>query len=147
MTLVKWHPRQEFDVSREIDRLVNTFWGDFNTRGQEGAADWRPRVDVAEREDAFVFAAEVPGLKREDVKVTLKEGVLTLEGEKRQESDGKGDEARWSERRYGKFSRSFRLPSDVDAGKVSASYSDGVLGVTVPKAETAKPREIDVKVS
>jgi len=146
MTLVKWHPRQVCDVNREIDRLVNNFWGGFGT-ADESARGWSPRVEVAEQDDAFRVAAEVPGLKREDVKVTLKEGVLTLEGEKRHASEEGSDAAQWSERKYGKFSRSFRLPSGVDGSKVTASYSNGVLNVTVPKAEAAKPREIEVKVS
>jgi len=148
MTLVRWQPRAMFDVSREIDRMVNTFWGDFGRNGSGHPSAWRPSVDVKENEDGYVVSADVPGLSREDVKVTLKDGVLTIEGGKQHESDEKADNgAHWTERHSGKFSRSFRVPDDVDADKVSAACKDGVLNVTLPKAEVAKPKEIEVKVS
>ena len=146
MTLVRWRPREVSDVHREIDHLVNTLWGDFG-RGNGAAAAWSPTVDATETEDKIVVSAELPGLSREDIKITLKEGVLTIEGEKQSDSESKEEKPQWTERRYGKFSRSFNLPTEIDAGKVSAVCKDGVLKLTLPKAEEAKPKEIEVKVS
>ena len=146
MTLVRWRPREVSDVHREIDHLVNTLWGDFGRVNGAGAA-WSPTVDATETEDKIVVSAELPGLSREDIKITLKEGVLTIEGEKQSDSESKEENPQWTERRYGKFSRSFNLPSEIDAGKVSAVCKDGVLKLTLPKAEEAKPKEIEVKVS
>ena len=148
MTLVRWQPRAMFDVSREIDRMVNTLWGGFGRNGNGHTEAWRPSVDAKENEDGYVVSAEVPGLSREDVKVTLKDGVLTIEGEKAHAADEKADSgAHWTARHYGKLNRSFRVPDDVDADKVSAVCKDGVLTVTLPKVEAVKPKEIEVKVA
>ena len=143
MTLVRWRPREVSDVHREIDHLVNTLWGDYG-RGNGAAAAWNPTVDATETEDKIVVSAELPGLSREDIKITLKEGVLTIEGEKRSDSEGKEENPHWTERRYGKFRRSFNLASEIDAGKVSAVYKDGVLKLILPKVKLKGPTKVKV---
>jgi HSP20 family protein len=107
-------------------------------------SSWVPAVDVFERQDQLVIRAEVPGLKREDMDVRVENGVLTLHGERKRESEVTEDNAFRMERVYGAFTRSFTLPRTVDASKVSAAYKDGVLEVTVPNLETAKPKKIEI---
>lgn len=146
MALVRWNPRQAFNLNREIDDLVNRFWGDWNPGNGKSQRGY-PSVDVEETDDQFVFTAELPGMDRNDIRVSLHDGVLKIEGEKKRASEKKEQSFYRSERIYGRFSRSFQLGSKVDAEKVDASYKDGVLTLTVAKAEAAKPKQIEVKVS
>ena len=142
MTLVKWNPST---VDREINNLVRNFWGPNSLTGTgEG---WNPRVDISELEDRYEVHAELPGLSKEDIKVNLEDGVLTIEGEKKRSAETNEDSYRRTERVYGKFSRSFNLGDRVSADKISAAYKDGVLTVALPKAEEVKPKTIEVKVS
>jgi HSP20 family protein len=108
--------------------------------------DWIPAVDVEETGENFLIRAEMPGLKKEDVKISLAENILTVSGEKKMET--KTDERKYHrlERTYGSFQRSFSLPEPIKADKISAVFKDGILEVKVPKSEEAKPREIDIKV-
>jgi len=110
-------------------------------------ADWMPTVDISETDHAYVIKAELPEVKREDVKVRVEEGVLTLSGERRQEKEEKGKKYHRVERSYGSFVRSFALPESVDENGVQAEYKDGVLSLHLPKAEKAKPKAIEVKVA
>jgi HSP20 family protein len=103
-------------------------------------------VDIAERENDFVVKMELPGVAKEDVRITMQEDILTIRGEKKQEKESKGSEFHRIERSFGSFQRSFTLPASVKAGDIDASFSDGVLHVTLPKAEEARPKQIDVKV-
>ena len=107
-------------------------------------SDWVPPVDILERNDHFVIRAELPGLDRNDMDVHVEDGVLTLKGERKREAEPEEGNAFRTERIYGAFTRSFTLPTTVDASKVSAAYKDGVLTVTVPKAEAAKPKKIEI---
>lgn len=109
--------------------------------------DWAPALDVYEDKDNFVVNTELPGLKREDIDVSLQDGVLVISGERKTEEKRTEDEIRRQERFYGKFQRILTLPAPVAADKVKAQYKDGVLTITVPKAEEAKPRKIDVSVN
>jgi HSP20 family protein len=131
-----------FTIRNEFDRLLGR-----PDTGMTGP--WCPVVDVHETEDALVMQAELPGIDPKDVDVSVENGVLTISGEKKQETEeGKeGAEYHIVERRYGRFERRFSLPRSVDATKVAADFSHGVLSVTMPKAETAKPRKIEVKVT
>jgi HSP20 family protein len=104
-----------------------------------------PSVDIAEDDDAYHVTAELPGTKPEDVTVEVHEGVLTLRGEKRSEREGRREHARYVERSYGTFSRSFRLPENANVEKLDASFKDGVLHVTIAKREEAKPRTVSIK--
>lgn len=145
MALVRWQPSRSFGFGREVDRLFDHFWGGAPT-GEGAQAIWSPSVDVTEREDNIVVTAELPGVKSEDVKVTVEDNVLTIEGEKKKESESGEGRTHRVERSYGRFVRSFRLPA-VDADSIAASYSEGILKVSLPKPETAKPKQISVSVN
>jgi HSP20 family protein len=106
---------------------------------------WRPTVDFYEDGEQLVLKAELPGVNKSDLELTLHDGVLTLAGERREEKSMENSEVHRSERFLGKFSRSFTLPAAVNAAKVQASFKDGILTVTLPKAEEAKPKHIEVK--
>jgi HSP20 family protein len=105
---------------------------------------WAPAVDIRETEEAFLVHAELPGLSKDDVEITLENNILKLTGERRFEKDVEEKEYHRIERAYGAFTRAFSLPSRVDSSGVSASFTDGVLTITVPKVEEAKPRRIDI---
>jgi HSP20 family protein len=106
--------------------------------------DWVPAVDILERNDHFIIRAELPGVAKDEMDVHVEDGVLTLSGERKRETETGDGAAFRTERIYGAFARSFTLPTTVDASKVSAAYKDGVLTVTVPKAETAKPKKVEI---
>ena len=135
-----------FGLRDELDRLFETSFGD-GTGGPQLRGVWNPAVDVYEDKDNVIVKAELPGLKREDIEVSLHDGVLGLSGERK--SGEKSDEAgtHRTERFVGRFQRTFTLPARVDATKVTALYQDGVLTVTLPKLEEAKPKHIEVKVN
>jgi len=120
----------------ELDRL---FGGN--------AASWIPALDVQEDKDNFVISTELPGLKHEEIEVSLHDDVLTISGERKVETVTEGVEVHRRERAYGKFERTLTLPTRVAADKVKAAYKDGVLTVTLPKVEEAKPKQIDVNVN
>jgi HSP20 family protein len=109
-------------------------------------ADWVPSVDVSETDGEYQIKAEIPDVKKEDVKVTLADGVLTIQGERKHEKEEKGKKYHRVERSYGSFARSFTLPDLVDEEKVKAEFKDGVLNLQLPKSEKAKPKAIEVKV-
>ena len=142
MTLVKWNPAA---LDREIDSLVRSAWGPVSRRSW--SKEWSPRIDITELEDHYEVNAEVPGLSKEDINVTLAEGVLRIEGEKKRNTETRDDAYRRTECFYGKFSRSFSMGDRGAAGKTSAAYKDGVLTVTLSKAEEAKRKVIDIEVS
>ncbi len=137
----------------ELGSPLGTFTDQINrlfglaTRPAESFGDWSPALDAFEDKDKYTVSIEVPGLKKEDLNVTVHDGVLTISGERKTEKDVKEGTVHRTERYYGKFSRSVSLPAAVRADKVSAAYKDGVLTVEVPKAEEAKPKTIEVKVS
>jgi len=146
MALVQWQPLHAIcRQSPGFDSLFDSFWG--LGHGDAIEKTWSPRVDISETEDAVVIASELPGLKVEDIKITVADGVVTLEGEKKEEQESKDRTAHRVERVYGSFQRSFRLPSAVNADEITATYTDGVLAVSLPKAEEAKARQIEVKTS
>ena len=129
---------------REMDRLFDRFfeprWDEFELVGE-----WAPKVDVVETKDAVVVKAELPGMEQKDINVELENQVLTIKGEKHQEKEEKGERFHRTERSWGAFSRTFRLPAAVEGGKVNATFKSGVLTVTLPKAPTAKGTTIPVK--
>lgn len=152
MTLVKWNPVADYlpqvsHLNREINRMFDSFFrGGSLDDGSYGSA-WAPAVDIHERDDAYVIEAELPGLAKEDIKVSIENNVLTLRGERSSEKkDHRGEYLRM-ERSYGSFVRSFTLPTTIKSEKAEAEYRDGILTITVPKADEAKPRNIDLKVS
>jgi len=119
----------------------------FPTRSAESFGDWTPALDAQEDKDKYVVSLELPGLRKEDINVSVHDGVLTVSGERKSEKTLKDGTIHRNERFYGKFSRSVSLPAVVRADKVSAAYTDGVLTVEIPKAEEAKPRTVEIKVA
>ncbi|HEU0219690.1 MAG TPA: Hsp20/alpha crystallin family protein [Gallionella sp.] len=149
MNLVKWDPFRELeDISSRLNRL----FGRSSTRAESGQemlamADWTPSVDISETDSAYLIKGEIPGVKKEDVKVTIQDGMLTIQGERKQEKEEKGKKFHRVERCYGSFMRSFRVPDDADENKVKAEFKDGMLNVTLPKSAKAKPKAVNVSVS
>lgn len=133
-------------VNDELDNLLEGFFRPLRRRTENGvAAGAVPAMDVTERDNEYVIRMDMPGVNREDIDITLAEGVLTVSGEvKRQHEEKAGDRLIREERCYGKLSRSVRLGSHIDDKKVSASYKDGVLELTLPKAEEMKPKKITI---
>ncbi len=149
MNLIKWNPSVELE---EISNRLNRIFGRSPARSESKddllvMADWAPSVDISETDAAYLVKAEIPGVKKEDVKVTIQDGMLTIQGERRQEKDEKGKKFHRVERCYGSFMRSFRVPDDADENKVKAEFKDGMLNVELAKSEKAKPRQINVSVS
>jgi HSP20 family protein len=139
------------DDLAEMNRLMNRMFGEtggLTTAGKTELAtiDFTPTVDVEENDEGYVIKADLPQIKREDVKINVQNGILTLSGERKQEKEEKGKKFHRVERSYGSFFRSFQLPDNVDDTKIAATYTDGVLKVLLPKAEQPKPnaREITV---
>jgi HSP20 family protein len=143
MKLVRWDPLQELvALSNRLNSTVND---PYISRTEDSFGAWAPPVDIFESQDHLVLRAEVPGVQMADMDVQIENGVLTLHGERKQEADVREENAHRIERIYGAFTRSFSLPTTVDAANVTATYKDGVLEVSVPKAETAKPKKIEIK--
>ena len=141
-SVTRWNPNASYVTTREpLFRLFDTFLNDL--QGEEVASrGWMPPVDIQEREDAYRLQAELPGLTKEDINITMENNILRLSGERKFEKDVKKESYHRIERTYGTFTRSFALPSQVNAEGVQAAFENGVLTITVPKAEQAKPRKI-----
>ena len=135
--------RQVSRFRTAFDDLFDRFLGDWGAPvAREG---WAPALDVSENADALVVRAEVPGVKPDDVNVTVEGNTLVLSGQKKETTEDGGENYRYVERRYGSFTRTVPLPSNIDAGKIEASCREGVLEVKLPKSEEAKPKRIDVQ--
>lgn len=152
MAMVPWDPWHEIeDMFDRYTRAVGLSrvgnWGR-RALGAEPAAvaDWAPRVDISETPAAYVIKAEIPEVKKEDVKITIDDGMVTISGERRQESEQKDTKFHRVERYYGSFSRSFSLPGNVDEQAAKAEFKEGVLSLSIPKAAEAKPKVLEVKV-
>ncbi len=149
MNLVRWDPFRELEQAQ--DRLNRMFSRTslIPTGAEEElvGADWAPAVDIQETDKEFIVKTELPEVKREDVRVEVKDDVLFIQGERRQEKEEKGKRYHRVERSYGKFLRSFMIPNEVDEMKLTAEFKDGVLNVHLPKSEKAKPKAIEVKVA
>jgi HSP20 family protein len=131
------------NMKREMDRL----FGDWSDQAPTETTGWRPAVDIIEDENGLSLNVEIPGIKKEDVKINIENDVLSISGERKLEGEEKEGSYRRIERNYGSFYRSFSLSNKVDTGKIEASYADGLLSITMPKREEAKPRQIEVKVN
>jgi len=130
----------------ELDTLFELpFWSNFGRQTQLFSG-WTPALDLYQNNDNVIAVVELPGMRKEDIEISLHDGMLTIAGERKTETQG-GEKAERSERYIGKFRRSITLPTRVDANKVSATYKDGILTVTLSKAEEAKPKQIQVNVS
>jgi HSP20 family protein len=141
-------PAQLSTLEHRISRLFSDALGSLDWQYRDNAgASWVPAVDIFEEPQAIRITAEVPGVKPEDVKISLENNVLTIRGTKEQVAAERTERVHRYERTYGAFERSFALPATVDAGAIKATYEHGILIVTLPKVEKAKPREIQVQVA
>jgi HSP20 family protein len=146
MNLVRWNPFRELEEMSE--RLNGLFGRELIRRnGEESltAVDWAPSVDILETDKEYLIKAELPEVKKEDVKVAVENGILTIQGERKQEKEEKGKKFHRIERSYGCFERSFTLPDDADEKKITADFKDGILNVHMAKSEIVKPKTIEVK--
>jgi HSP20 family protein len=146
--LMNTHPFEDIEkVRSEMDRLMDTFlFGVPQTRDFSEETEWLPAVDVAEMRNEIVVNVEAPGMHSEEFDISVSEGKLTIRGEKKQDRIEKEENYHLIERRYGTFSRSISLPQEVVGDKISASYKNGVLTVTLPKSERTKKKEIKIEV-
>jgi HSP20 family protein len=142
-----WSPFRHLSVLRdEIDRLFESPLNALTNTSQQFLSGWLPSIDLYEERDHLTLRAELPGMKKEDIEIALHGDVLTLSGQRAEDARYEQAQALRSERFLGKFQRTLTLPVAVASDKVQASYKDGILTVTLPKAEEAKPKHIDVKV-
>jgi HSP20 family protein len=133
-------------VSRPDTDFFGRFFEDFGLPSLfSEEATFTPAFDVSETDKELIVKTEVPGMDKKDININLSDGILTITGEKKQEKEDKNESYHSVERRYGKFSRSMRLPFEVEVDKVDATYKDGVLKITLPKSEAAKPQKIEIK--
>lgn len=149
MSLIRWNPEREMmRLDKEFSRLFDFFTNRFDRREDREFenAVWSPFTDIAEDENQYTLKLDLPGIKKSDVKISFDNGTLTVSGERKEEKEEKNKKYHRIERAYGSYYRSFTLPSKIKEDKISAEFSDGILTIEVPKADEAKPREIEVKV-
>ena len=145
--MTPWKPFRELErMRREMDRLWDSFFEGRASRKVEEVAEWSPTLDVSETKNDLVVKAEIPGIDPKDIDISLANEMLTIKGEKKQEKEEKEENYHLVERSYGSFARTIRLPREVQSDKISASYKNGILKVTLPKSEEAKKKEIKIKV-
>lgn len=148
--LTRWNPFREMD---ELQSRLTSLWRLDPFRNDGGkqetltVADWSPRVDIVEEDASFIVKAELPEMKKEDVKVTVEDGVLTISGERKMEKEEKNKKYHRIEREYGSFVRAFTLPAGTSGEKVSAEFKDGLLQVRLPKDAKAAAKAVEIKVS
>lgn len=146
--IMKWNPFRELE---DIQNRLGSIFGRAPARGNGEetmtVCEWAPLVDITEDQNEYLIKAELPEVKKEDVKVSVENGTLTISGERKFEKEEKGKKYHRVERAYGTFMRSFTLPDAATGEKVSAEFKDGVLKVHLPKSEEAKPKSVDIKVT
>ncbi len=144
--LIRWSPVDDlFDIQDNINKVFGNY---LSARGgQAKVIGWMPPVDITESENEFLIKADIPGMKKEDIKISLDDNTLTISGERKEEKEEKGKNFVKKEKAFGSFMRSFALPHSVDAKGIKASYKEGVLSVNVPKSEESKPREIKIDIN
>jgi HSP20 family protein len=155
MALIRWKenrdlpafPSEVLNMQREINRMFDGFFrGGADDEGQMFLSSWSPATDIVEHENEYVVNLELPGVDKDDVKITMQENLLTIRGQKKEEKESNGSQYRRVERSYGEFQRTFQLPSSVKSDRIEAAYRDGILTVSLPKAEEARSKQIEVKV-
>ena len=147
--MTRWNPFKELE---DMEKRLSSYFGrpPARTEGEKetiSVAEWAPLVDITEDDKEYVIKAELPEMKKEDIKLNVHDDVLTITGERKSEKEEKGKKYHRIERSYGSFMRSFTLPEDADGSKVSAEYKDGMLKVHLPKSEKVKPKSIEVKIA
>jgi HSP20 family protein len=152
MSIVRWNPARELlNMEREFNKLFNVFGkrvgtSESDTNTEYENAVWMPLTDIKEDQDSYFVMLDLPGVAKEDVKVSYADGQLSISGERKQEKESKDSKYHRVERVYGKYYRSFTLPQLVREDKIEAEFKNGQLTVTVPKAEEAKPKEVEIKI-
>jgi HSP20 family protein len=153
MSLVRWNPSRDLlNVEREFNRMFRTlsnrlgFGNGDDIEKEYESAVWMPLTDVYEDKDNYMLTMDLPGISKEDVKISYSDGQLSISGERKQEKESKDGSWHRVERNYGKYFRSFTLPKKIKENNIEAEFKNGQLTITVPKAEEAKPKEIDIKV-
>jgi HSP20 family protein len=154
MSLVRWNPSRDlaawpsdlFTMQREMNRMFDGFFRGDLTEKASNLTSWIPAVDITEHEDGYVVKVDLPGVSKDDVRITFESNVLTIRGEKKQEKETNKENVHRIERAFGTFRRAFTLPTSVKYDRIDAVYKDGILAITLPKAEEARPRRIEVKV-
>jgi HSP20 family protein len=142
MALIRWEPAREVDsLQSEVNRVFDAFFG--NGRGTP-ARRWVPAMDLVETESDLVLRADLPGLTRDDVQIEIKDGALTVAGERKAEHEEKAEGYYRVERSFGSFSRAMTLPEGVDADSVTADFADGVLEIRIPKPAERKPHRVEI---
>jgi HSP20 family protein len=142
-TLVRWDPAVEVDyLQTEMNRLFDGFFG--GGRAANGGRRWLPAMDLVEEGNDLVLRADLPGMSKEDVSIEVKDGVLTISGERRREYDAKEGSHFRVERSYGRFSRSMTLPEGIESDRISADFDRGVLEVRVPKPAQRTPHRVEI---
>ncbi|MEN8153531.1 MAG: Hsp20/alpha crystallin family protein [Acidobacteriota bacterium] len=147
MTLLKWKPYG--DLIRLGDRINRLFENDLmgeGIRGTEGFTDWNPATDIYETKENYVFKLEVPGIKKDDIDIDLKENILSIRGEKREDNEIKKENYHRVESFCGTFSRSFTIPKDIDPKKIEATMKDGILELKIGKADEVKAKKIPIDI-
>jgi HSP20 family protein len=145
MAIVRFEPFR--DLQKEYVRLLKEAFSPMSGETEVSTRSWAPPVDIYETEDAIVLKAELPGIDPKDVEVRVEDNTLYLKGERKYEKEVKEQNYHRVERSYGSFARSFSLPNSIDAEKVKAEYKDGLLTLTMPKREEAKPKTIKIDVT
>ena len=147
--LTRWDPMQDI---QEFEKRLSSWMGKpalSKDRDKESmrVMDWAPSVDITEDDKEYLIKADLPEIKKEDVKISVEDGVLAISGERKYEKEEKGKKYHRVERSYGSFERSFTVPADAEEEKVSAQFNDGVLMIHLPKGEMAKPKRLQIKVT
>ena len=147
-TLTRWSPFREMEeLHNRLSSLLEPVSGRLGGGEETLTGQWSPAVDIVESDKEYLIRADLPGLKKDEVQVTFENGNLTISGERKFEKEEKGKRYHRVETAYGRFTRSFGLPGDCDAGNINAEFKDGVLNVHVAKSEAARPKQIAVKVA
>lgn len=152
MTLVKWNPTRELlNAEREFSKLFDNFTNRFGVSRSDGDEEyenavWMPLTDISESDDHYELNIDLPGIAKEDVKISYSNNELTISGERKQEKESKGSKHHRIERSFGKYYRSFTLPEKIKDDQIDASFKDGQLRIIIPKADEIKPKQIDIKV-
>ena len=147
MAIIRWNPvRNLFGLQEEMNMLLGDFLGTVQRGEDTTLVRWAPRVDIVEVNGTYELTADLPGLKKDDIKIEIHDNVLTLRGEKKLEEEKKDKNYRLCERYFGEFVRTFTLPENVNKDGIEAEFKDGVLTVAIPKVEKPKPKQIEVKV-
>lgn len=155
MSLVRWNPVRDLatfpadilGMQREMNKMFDRFFrGGTVDNGDLIPTSWLPAMDLVENDNTYVAKVELPGVSKDDVKITLQDNTLTIRGEKKSEKETKEANYHHLERSYGAFQRSFALPGSVKSDKVEAEYKDGILTITLPKSEESRRKQIDVRV-